>query len=392
VNARRLLVLIALVSAAEALGAPRALINPAREIMQARSDLPIWTIGAASLGAFVLVLLFVPFVDRAPLAGTRRRGWLVLASALLALFWWAFDPAGGLAWAIFSLAAGGVLFSLLRIAGGGLAADTGHRFAATSAVSGARMLGASGAMLAATLTESQVAAFPLTTATRVLAGVFAGLALASLVLADEEPTTRASLPPRSRWFRSRGYWAGILFLCWAEGLGAVSEMMVATREAREAAASGPAWLHAAVLVVASCAYLVLARSRAGASLTSRRLPTLCLGAGLAATVLVALSPLLTPPLAATARGASIGIAQLPMVDLALRYVDRRNAALSFWLQLAIPLWLVSAPLRPLLLLLLDRWPAGATLAPALVSLGLVLFGAAAWRLARKAAPPLGLNV
>jgi hypothetical protein len=287
----RLLAVIAFGYAIGSLGATRDLVNPFRDWARHHSNVPVARLGIASTASLVLVPLLAWMSDRLALRGVRRRTWLLFLSLALAAFWFLFDPESSVGVSTVAglgtlLLLGNVLHAIL----GGLAVDTGQRYTATSAVSGARELGIRAAMLAAAIVGSSDTQPPVVSTTRALA-MGCGLLAIACGLVREWPSAHKESPGEGT-FRSRGFWAGVLFLVWLGGLDQVARALVKLRVSSLVADSfvaAPGWLGPLVSLLLAIVYI-----RFGRRLPARRLPLFALAVG-GGTIALAVASFVLPP-------------------------------------------------------------------------------------------------
>jgi len=370
----RLLGLVGLANAVAVLSSPEALINPIGEwVRRHQEGFSAASVTIPSLAQVLLVPLVAVLSDRVQLAGGRRRGWLLLSALAAAACWWKFDPAGtsGISTPIGTAVLLFLAQAALAIAGG-LAVDVAVPAARTGAAVAIGRVGVFVAFVAAAALGPLLDEGGTHATTRLIAGAFALLAVAVVVLGKEGPPTSRSYDTK---VRPRGYWGCVLILLWIEGLGHISTFAFGARNAAGAAA--PAGLVPALALLVACVYFALARS-----MTPSRLPTLAFALGVACTLATIGRAILPFPMAQVTTPLLVGAAWLPTVDVGMRFVRRESAALGFWLLLAVPRF-VSTMLAMPLLMRLGPLPVPAS-AVAGLSLGLLVVGALGWRLSGRA--------
>ena len=370
----RLLALVGLATAVAVLSSPEALINPIGEWILHHDGFSGAPLSIASLAQVLLVPLVAVLSDRVHVAGGRRRGWLLLSALAAGACWWKFDPAGtsGISTPIGTAVLLFLAPAVLAIAGG-LAVAVALPAARTGAAAAIGRVGVYGAYVAAAVLRPLLDERGTQATTRLIAGTFALLAVAAVVLGKEGP------PPTSRSYdtkvRSRGFWGCVLILLWIEGLGHISTFAFGARGAASAAA--PAGLVPALALLVACVYFALARS-----MTPRRLPTLAFALGVACTVATIGRAVLPFPMAQVTAPLLGGAAWLPAVDVGMRFVRRESAAFGFWWLLAVPRFVSSVVAMPLLMRLGP--PPVPVSVVAYLSLGLLVVGAFGWRVSERA--------
>jgi hypothetical protein len=372
----RLLAVIAFGYAIGSLGATRDLVNPFRDWARHHSNVPAARLGIASTASLVLVPLLAWMSDRLALRGVRRRTWLLFLSLALAAFWLLFDPESSVGVStVAGLGAFLLLGNVLHAILGGLAVDTGQRYTATSAVSGARELGIRAAMLAAAIVGSSDTQPPVVSTSRALAMGFGLLAIACGLVREWPSAHKES--PREGTFRSRGFWAGVLFLAWLGGLDQVARALVKLRVSSLVAdgfVAAPGWLGPLVSLLLAIVYI-----RFGRRLPARRLPLFALAVG-GGTIALAVASFVLPPAISWTVGQVLGsLAWLPVVDFAMRFVSPRASAFGFWCLLTLPRLVTSAVAVPLLLMPWARAPSAVRVLT-IACVASLIVGVAAWRL------------
>jgi hypothetical protein len=376
-HARRLLGVAAIAWGMGALGSPNGLVDAQSEWIRGHLGGISAAFALASLAQIVVVPFLALLSDKTRLSGGRRRAWIVLTALGLAAFWFLFDPraSGGVSSA-FGLAAAALLLRLLSAVAGGLAVDVGLRNGVTGAASGAYGLAFGGATLLTSLGRILLRG-DATASSRVLAIAFACVAAAVLVFGREEPATLASPPPDAPTFRSRGFWAGVLSLMWLNLLQEISRLSLQHRGLDPHAVLLVDWIVPAVL----CLYAGLYGARSG-RLDPGRLPAAIFALGVAATALLAASPVLSPAVQDAGITVLVGLAWLPVLDLAMRSLRPGAAAFGFFWLVTIPRFVTKAVATPLLMT--DMRAPVTTSSLLFAAAGAVVVGAVAWRLSRGA--------
>jgi len=376
----RLLGLIALGNGVLRLAQSEALIKPANEIWGAQgARVSQAALGLAASAQIVLVPLAALVVDRIPWGRARRRNWLILATLSCAALWGSFDPArGGAAIVIAEISALTFFMALLGTTLTALAADTGRRHDATGAVSGSGRIGFSLALLGTWLARPLLEHGGSTAVARIFAGGFLLLGLLLWLV----PAEGSRPPPPEAGYQRKAFWSIVLLALWLEIVNDVTSVLLSIRDVRSSqeATMAAQWPGMALLCVGAALYLRFARR-----LDARRLPALGVGLAGAALVLAMAWNVSSPVWRLDGRALLLGLATLPVMDLAFRHVRPGREAFGMWTCIWLPRFVVSAGIVPLARFASPEPPSSKTLLA--IWLGLLALGGVTARFVSLRASP-----
>lgn len=274
----------------------------------------------------VLILLWAYLSDRVGLLGTRREGYVLLSSLMMAIVWLAlaFGRHLHLVWMATALPTG-LAAAVSRAAIIGALAEIGRRRAATSRLAAAHV----------GLTElAEIAVLPATIlfmfssiawAAGVAVGLMLALAFLIVVLGDGDAVAPPPAVPRSppvtivRFLRSWPFWASAALLAFA-GAATVPEMVLTrtlTPDEMSAYWTTAQWKTTVVMIGVVSVYLLICRRLRFDQLLRFALIAKAIGLAVHALITHATGQAL-PMSAVMARAAGDGLATVALLDLAFR--------------------------------------------------------------------------
>ena len=291
----------------------------------------------------MLALLWAYLSDRVGLLGTRREGYLLLASMMMVIVWLglAFGSQNYLVWIVTALPTG-LAAAITRAAIVGALAEIGQRRSATGGLAAA-YAGLSVLAEMAVLPATYFLSGSITWTSGVMVGLMLALALMIAVLWDSDAPAH---PPASPWaapvtipgfLRSRAFWGSVAVLILA-GVATVPDYLMARLESTEeyrAYWQASQWKTPAITIGIAGAYLLLCRRIRFDLLL--RFALFAKAIALAVHALVAHASWLELPFSVLLiRALGNGLTMIALIDLTLRAAPRGREAFGAVLLAGLP--------------------------------------------------------